>query len=114
MNAALRFFICLTGKLTNAYSPYIDVLKMSITVLLFTLSKVKQIGTLEEGHISDTLGKCEQALKDWVVKADVIGGSFFGGGRRGPLELQVILKKLFLNVSLIMGLLYRCGSQYYP
>ena len=98
VNAALHFFICLIGKLTNIYNHYIDVLKMSITVLLFTLSNAKQIGTLEEGRILDTLGKCEQALKEWVVKGDVIGGSFFGGGRKDTLELRVTLRKLFLNI----------------
>ena len=65
---------------------------MSLTVLLFSLAKVKPYVTqmkVEEKKISDTFGICQLHLRQWVIKEDIIGGSFFGGGRNGGAELKV-------------------------
>ena len=64
---------------------YLNVLKMSITVLLFALTKVKP---LERNGIFQ---RCEQTLKDWVAKTEVIGGSGFGASlaQKGDRELKV-------------------------
>lgn len=91
MDTALLLFIHLIPKLKN-YSASLDLLKMSLTVLLFSLAKVKPYVTqkkVEERKITDTLGICQQHLQQWVIKEDIIGGSFFGGSHKGGAELEV-------------------------
>ena len=61
---------------------------MAVTVLLFSLAKIKEHVTQEK--CDEVFSRCEQCLKDWVVNATVIGGSCFGGSKRGHEELEVI------------------------
>ena len=68
--------------MTQPSDRYVNLLKVSITVLLFALAKVKPLVTqnkVEKGKITDTFGRCQTAMKDWLANSDVIGGSFFGG-----------------------------------
>ena len=92
VTAALHLVTRLFGVLTKSYDHYVNVLIMSVSVVLFSLAKVKPLVAqrrLEEGEISEVFARCEQILKDWVVKSDVIGGSNFGGYRKGSEELEV-------------------------
>ena len=93
MNAALRLFLCVIGRLTRTADYVIDVLKASIALLLFALEKVNPFVTqnrLEKRKITDIFKNCEQALREWVAKPEVIGASFFGGS----LSRQKLLKGL--------------------
>ena len=71
----------------------INVLKISLTVILFCLAKIMPLVAqrkYEEHQITEYFKKCEQTLKDWVVKPAVIGGSSFGSSSKGPkTELKV-------------------------
>lgn len=92
MDAALHLFLNFIKKLARNFGHYIDVLKMIISVLLFALTKVKVYVTqrkVGEEKITNALGKCGAALKDWVINVNVIGGSSFGGNRKGDSEVKV-------------------------
>lgn len=89
VDAALLLFTHLIQELKYRG---IDVLKILLTVLLFSLAKVKSYVTqnkVQETKIRDTLGICQKKLQQWVIKEHIIGGSFFGGTRKGDAELQV-------------------------
>ena len=78
----------LFAKLNKSYQQYVQLLKMSITILLFSLANMKQLlvqQKVEESKISETLAHCKKLLKEWIVQREVIGGSFFGG----KAEMQV-------------------------
>lgn len=92
MDAALHLFLNFIKKLARNFGHFIDVLKMTVSVLLFALAKVKvyvaqrKVG---EEKITNALGMCQVALKDWVINGNVIGGSIFGGNKRGDSEVKV-------------------------
>ena len=73
----MLLFSSLVPKCTAYYNRdrHLDVIKVSITVLLYGLSKLKP--PAREDKFIDVFSECEKALKDVAVK--VIGGSFFGG-----------------------------------
>ena len=80
----------LFGKLTNI-SNYMKVLKSALIVLLFSHYEVAPFvaqGKVDENEVFPTI---QQTLQDWIVKSDVIGGSVFGGGKKGPQEVEVNL-----------------------
>jgi hypothetical protein len=87
VDAALSLVVNLFRKLTHHYAHIRNVLKMAVTVLLFSLAKIKEHVTQEKFY--EVFSWCEQCLKDWVVNATVIGGSCFGGSKRGREELEV-------------------------
>ena len=78
----------LFGKLTNVstYHHYMKVLTSSLTVLLFSLSKVKPLVNQEKVHV---FPRIQGSLQDWIVNPNVIGGSVFGGDRKGSKEVEV-------------------------
>ena len=61
---------------------------MVMTVLLFSLVKFTH-GKMGKCEVDKIFSVCEQCLHDWVVKGSVIGGSFFGGSKKGREELKV-------------------------
>ena len=98
VDAALFFLLYVVGKLAGLSNDYVNLLKMSITVLLIALAKLRPFVTQSKSKITETYGKCESALMTWIANISVIGGSFFGGfvnywGRPGleyaPSELKV-------------------------
>ena len=81
VDGALLLFLSLVEMCTDRF---LDLLKMSMTLLLLTLSKLKS----GEHKVITAFGKCEQALNTMAVK--LIGGPFFGGriqSRSGDLPL---------------------------
>ena len=92
MDAALHLFLNFIKKLARNFGHFIDVLKMALSVLLFSLAKVKVYVAqrkVEEERITNALGMCQAALKDWVINVNVIGGSIFGGNKKGDIEVKV-------------------------
>ena len=98
VDAALLLLLSVVGKLAGFSDDYVNLLKMSITVLLFALAKLTPFVTQSKSKITETYGKCESALMAWIANISVIGGLFFGGfvnyWRRpglkyAPLELKV-------------------------
>lgn len=99
MNAAKGVVKQLFSVLTERGDHHLEVLKMSVSVLLYSLCKLNNLvdqNKLESRVIIDAFGMCEVALQDWVKQPNVIGGSFFGGRIQydtqlvyGNAELQV-------------------------
>ena len=80
LNAALLLFARLTAKLTNYTQQFLEVLMLSLTIMLFSLSKFDQSAPDENKDVvKDVLEKATLMLKDWITNKDVIGGSLFGG-----------------------------------
>ena len=90
------------GMLKNLFPKslqhHLEVLKASVSVLLYTLCKIDILvdqNVLESGEITDAFGMCQVDLRDWVKQNGVIGGAFFGGRIQGTAieyanaELQV-------------------------
>ena len=71
--------LSVVGKLAGLSNDYVNLLKMSITVLLIALAKLTPFVTQSKSKIIETYGKCESALMAWIANTSVIGGSFFGG-----------------------------------
>ena len=96
MDSALHLFLNFIKKfkLAKNFDPFIDVLKMTLTVLLFALAKVEVFVSqrkVGEKKITDALGMCQAALKNWVEK--VIRGTSFKGG---DVEVKVCNLSSFL------------------
>lgn len=80
LNAALLLFARLTAKLTHYNQHFLEVLMLSLTIMLFSLSKFDQSSPDENKDIvKNVLNKAIVVLKDWITNQDVIGGSLFGG-----------------------------------
>ena len=78
VDAALLVFTRLTAKLTK-YG-FLKVLLMSMDIILGCLTKLKSTQPeRSDDKVKEVLEKAAPALKEWVVKKDVIGGSLFGG-----------------------------------
>ena len=67
---------------------------MGITVLLFCLAKSKPLISQLMLDSNGAFGRCEQSLNDWIVNKAVIGGSNFGGSKKGEEELKVIYSNI--------------------
>ena len=88
VNAAVtlvgHLFSELTGKfiLTGRLDYKVEVLMLSLNILLLSLSQVQNHVSKQEPDITlirDALKKCQSTLQSWIKRADVIGGSLFGG-----------------------------------
>ena len=87
-NASLNLMTFLFTKLKKVYKRYVKVLKMSISVVLFTLVKLNQRQVAKD-KVSEAFRLCEQSLREWIVLGDVVGGSFFGGTSKAKTEIEV-------------------------
>ena len=83
-NASLNLMTFLFTKLKKHYIHYVKVLKMSISVVLFTLVKLNQRQVAMD-KVSEAFRRCEQSLREWIV----VGGSFFGGASKAKTEIEV-------------------------
>ena len=84
MNAAVMLYRCLSNKLKTCATHCVDVLKTSISLILFAVAQLKAFCPSDERHQKDEA--IEQAfsflngiLSGWIVDRAVIGGSLFGG-----------------------------------
>ena len=62
----------------NIQEYQLNVLKLVITVLLYSLCKMDILVELDEKGLTETLGVCELALQEWLKREDVVGGIYFG------------------------------------
>ena len=80
VTAALLLYRELTAKLKSRTPHHVDVLKASISLILFSVALLK---VLFSGEVADEIVVAFASLKDtlwnWIVHPDVIGGSVFGG-----------------------------------
>lgn len=95
VNAALLLFTHLTAKLTHYNKQYLEVLIVSMTIILLSLSKLDQSASDEN---KDVLDKAILMLKSWIINENVIGGSLFGGRVVGE-NLVHSENELEVNVS---------------
>ena len=77
MNEAKHLVKVLFSKLT-IIEHQVEVIKMSITLLLYALCKMDCLGTQSESDILDIFGMCEVALEGWIKRREVMGGRYFG------------------------------------
>lgn len=80
VDASLLLFTRLTAKLTEYNEHYLDILLMSLTIILSSLSKyVQSVLDADKSKVKEVMDKTAQTLRKWIIKKDVIGGSLFGG-----------------------------------
>ena len=79
VEVSLKLFLFFAKKLTSHSDHFLNLLKASVSVFLFSLSNVKAFGKLDETEISERSTLCQEALSDWIANKGVIGGSLFGG-----------------------------------
>ena len=80
VDASLLLFTRLSAKLTSYKENYLNVLMMSLTIILLSLSKyVMSVPDADKDKVKEVLEKAAETLKEWIIHRDVIGGSIFGG-----------------------------------
>lgn len=75
----------------------IDILKSSITLLLYALCKMEILvaqKVLDGSEVDKVFKMCEIALQDWIKRRGVVGGSFFGYRAQGGMKLLYGLTEL--------------------
>lgn len=81
VTATLMLYRQLTVVLRSCTPHYVDVLKASISLILFAVAQLKTLCPNEEADkiIKEAFARMKGTLGEWVVDREVIGGSFFGG-----------------------------------
>lgn len=75
VDAALLLFQRLTAKLREYMEQHLEVLMMSMTIVLSSLSRVTQF--IKKGRVNEILAEATQTLQKWVIH--VFNGPMFGG-----------------------------------
>ena len=83
VDAALLLFRRLAHKL-NTHTPHcVDVLKASISLILYAVAQLKVLypddGYQKDEMITRAFSSLKGTLSDWIVDRAVVGGSVFGG-----------------------------------
>ena len=85
VTAALLLYGELTAKLKSRSPHHVDVLKASISLVLFAVAQLK--AHFPSGEKGELINRAFLSLKDilwkWIVNPGVIGGSVFGGSLPG-------------------------------
>ena len=86
VKASLLLYNLLSTKLRHSYDYYVDLLKNSISLMLFSIAELNSIcppdeRTEKDHTVQNTFDGLHTTLRKWIVHPDVIGGSMFGGGR---------------------------------
>ena len=80
VNAALLLYRRLTIMLNGRFQHYVEVLKASLSLILFAVAHLKICPNEEKDEISkEAFARLKGILWDWIVDRKVIGGSVFGG-----------------------------------
>ena len=92
--AALGLVWHLFSNLPGKLDFQLDVLKWSITILLYSLCHVEDLIANQEVVEVEVIGQafqwCQLSLKSWIESTNVIGGSVFGGkSGRNSTEFKV-------------------------
>ena len=79
--AALKLYRSLTYKLKTRTTHCVEVLKASISLVLFAVAQLKAFCPSDENDevIKGTFASLKDTLWKWIVDREVIGGSVFGG-----------------------------------
>ena len=106
MNAALLLYQRLTVMLKSCTQHYVEVLKTSISLILFAVAQLKMCPSDEKDKIIKVaFARLKGILWEWIVDRKVIGGSMFGGslpshyfsgGWKAKEELEVMLNACFI------------------
>ena len=104
VNAALLVYRRLTIMLKSRSPHYVEVLKASISLILFAVAQLKICPSDEKDEvIKEAVARLKGILWDWIVDRKVIGGSMFGGslpshyfsgGWKAKEELEVLVNVL--------------------
>ena len=105
MNAAVMFYRYLSNKLKTRATHCVDVLKASISLILFAVAQLKAFYSSDEKHrkdetVEEAFGFLKGTLSEWIADRAVIGGSFLGGDvsaswkSKSKEELEVILQHI--------------------
>lgn len=76
--AALLLYRKLTVMLKSCTPHYVDVLKASISLILFAVAQLKTFCPSDE-NIKGAFASLKGTLWNWIVDREVIGGPVFGG-----------------------------------
>ena len=84
VNTAVMLYRCLTYKLKTCTTYCVDVLKASISLVLFAVAQLKAFCPSDEKYqkdeaIEEAFSSLKGILSGWIVDRAVIGGSLFGG-----------------------------------
>ena len=105
VNTAVMLYRSLTYKLKTCTTHCVDVLKASISLVLFAVAQLKAFCPSDEKYqkdetIEDAFGFLKSILSEWIVDRAVIGGSFLGGDvstswkLKSKEELEVIMHNI--------------------
>ena len=102
VDAALLLFIRLSAKLTEYSGHYLDMLLMSMTIILLSLSKyVHSVSNANKDKVKEILDKTAHTLREWIIKRDVIGGSLFGGSVKDGHDMRELeVRTSFLSLQI--------------
>ena len=78
VHAALLLYRKLTVMLKSCTPHYVDVLKASISLILFAVAQLKTLCPSDE-NTKGAFASLKGTLWNWIVNREVIGGSVFGG-----------------------------------
>jgi len=84
VNATGMLYDWLTNKLKTCTTHCVDVLKASISLVLFAVAQLKAFCPSDEKYqkdeaIEEAFSSLKSILSGWIVDRAVIGGSLFGG-----------------------------------
>ena len=91
--AAFELMWHLFSNLTGRQSFQVDLLKLSISILLYSLCHLEDLiakQLVEANIMNQIFQRCHRTLENWITSTNVIGGSFFGGkvSSHGELALS--------------------------
>lgn len=102
VKASLLLYNLLSAKLSRSYDYYVDLLKDSISLMLFSIAQLNSISPPDEKDdtIQRTFDGLQTTLWKWIVHPDVIGGSVFGARILTNSKREEELKVIFSFYSL--------------
>lgn len=114
VDASIRLFSNLRIKISSPSYPFLELLKASVSLVLFALTDFNGFFPEEESDKKQKLirvfGGLDRDLKNWIIEPRVIGGSMFGGSTnprhwKAEEEIRVYIG-IMLSVLCIRSFLY--------
>ena len=81
VNASQLLYNLLSAKLKHRFDHCVDVLKYSISLMLFSIAQLRSVCPSEERSdiVKAAFDGLQTTLWKWITDPAVIGGSLFGG-----------------------------------